>query len=431
MNREKNKLMLYMAGGVVLLAIIVNVLGRVYHLFNFSHGGGSIVTSFEIEQQYGLILHIILLIPILLFIWSLLLYQKNKNHMYIPYLLTLTLTFASIALISGGNGRVEFHFSIFMVVAALGFYQEIKLIMMMTCIFAIQHILGLLFYPEIVFGVNHYMFSMFIWHAIFLVLTSLAVSWQVFSGKRIEAYYQFNQEKERQDIIDNIVGRLSLTSNQILNVSQTISDNANQSFEFSGQLSASMEDVASNTEKQLDIIQESRNIISYINEGIQSINQTAQTAKHQTNDSAIEAQESSKEIKTLVEEMEEIHKDVNRTYITINELNERSKAIENITEIISGIADQTNLLALNAAIESARAGELGKGFTVVANEVKKLAEQSQVSSKHISEIIKQMLEQSEPSVVAIANVKGSINRGLEIAKNSMVYFIIYLKHQVK
>lgn len=71
-----------------------------------------------------------------------------------------------------------------MIVAALGFYQDIKLIVWMTTIFAIQHIIGLLYVPELVIGVEQYMFSMFIWHVIFLVLTSSAVSWRIYNGKK-------------------------------------------------------------------------------------------------------------------------------------------------------------------------------------------------------------------------------------------------------
>ncbi len=298
-----------------------------------------------------------------------------------------------------------------MVVAALGFYQEIKLLLMMTVIFAVQHILGLLFFPELVFGVEHYMFSMFLLHAIFLVLTSSAVSWQVYSGKKIEKSYQRQQEEQRKEIIDDIVIRLSLTTGQVLNVS-VLSSNARQSSETSSQLAASMEEVASVTEQHLMIIEDNRNTITHINEGINTINKTARKASYKSNDSAEEAQRSSEFTVTLLKQMEEINKDVDNSFATIKELNQRSQAIESIIEVITGIADQTNLLALNAAIESARAGEYGKGFSVVANEVKKLAEQSLKSSKNISEIIQQMQTESNQSVKAMDNISQSVEHSV-------------------
>lgn len=422
MKSERNKLMHYIAGAVIVLALIINFLGRYLHLFNHSHGGGSMVASSEIESQFGIALNILLFLPIVIFVVSIFFYRRNNNHPIIPYLLTLALTFGSIAIISGGSGRVEFHFSIFMVVAALGFYQEIKLLAIMTVIFAIQHILGLLVFPELVFGMEHYMFSMFLLHAIFLILTSSAVSWQVHTGRRIEKSYQRKQVEQRKEIIEGIAGRLAETTDQVSDVSETLSGNAKQSFAASSELASSMEGVASVTEQQLMIIEGNRNIIAQINDGIETINKTARKSSYKSNDSAAEAQNGSELTETLLKQIKEINKDVDASFVTIQELNQRSQAIESIIEVISGIADQTNLLALNAAIESARAGEYGKGFSVVANEVKKLAEQSQESSNNISEIIQQMMADSDQSVKAMANVKRSTAEGLEIAQNSNKVF---------
>lgn len=418
MKRERNKLMLLIAGSVTFLAIVINILGRYFHLFDFSHGGMEILTSYEIEEQFGGLLNILLAIPIILFLFGVVLYKKNRNHIFLPYLLTLVLTFASIAIISGGSGRVEFHFSIFMVVAALGFYQEIKQLIMMTSIFAVQHIVGLLLVPEIVFGVKEYMFSMFLLHALFLVLTSSAVSWQVHSGRKIEQYYQKEQEEQRMNIVEDIVGRLAVTSNQILQVSETLSHNAKVSSDSSAELAASIEEVASITESQLVSIEENVEAINFVHQGIQTINQTAQSVSVNSNATAEESQKGSNQTEVLLSQMEEIDKEVDESYHAIKELHQRSQAIEGIIEVITGIADQTNLLALNAAIESARAGEYGKGFAVVASEVRSLAEQSLESSEHIAEIIKQMIIDTNYSVASINNVKTSTVEGLELAKKS-------------
>lgn len=422
MKVERNKLMLLIAGGVTFLAIMINILGRYFHLFDFSHGGMEILTSMEIEKQFGAILHILLAIPILLYITSFIIYKRDRNHSSIPYLLTLVLTFASIAIISGGSGRVEFHFSIFMVVAALGYFQQIRQINIMTAIFAVQHILGLLVIPEIVFGVEHYMFSMFLLHAVFLILTSSAVGWQVYTARKQESYYRTEQEEQRAKIIDEIVGRLSSTTSEILEVSKVLSDNAERSTNASGQLASYIEEVSSTSENQLNIIQENRQAIYHVDEGIQSINETAQGVSGNSIETAEEAQRGSAQMQVLLSQMEEINTNVEESFHAVKELHQRSQDIEGIIEVITNIADQTNLLALNAAIESARAGEYGKGFAVVANEVRSLAEQSIRSSENIAQIIKQMMEETNRSVSSIGNVKQSTEQGLEIAQNSNLVF---------
>lgn len=422
MNRERQKLMLVIAGGVTSLAIIINLLGRYFHLFDFSHGGMHSLSSSEIEEQYGMLLNVLLGVPIVLFVIGIILYKKVSNHRLLPYIFTLVLTFSSIAIISGGSGRVEFHFSIFMVVAALGFYQEIKLISLMTGVFVVQHLLGFFFIPEIVFGVEEYMISMFLLHAVFLVLTSGAVSWQVYSGRKIKLFYERMQEDQRREIMDDIVGRLAKTSSEILQVSEKLSFNAKKSSDSSSKLASSIEEVAATNVHQLSIIGDNVQVINFVDKGIRTINQTAQSVSMDSHKMAEEAQKGSAQTEFLLSQMEEINKDVDGSYQAIKLLYQRSQDIKGIMEVITNIADQTNLLALNAAIESARAGESGKGFAVVADEIRKLAEQSIISAEHIEEIIKQMLEETNNSVQSISNVKQSTEEGLEVAKSSITLF---------
>ena len=100
----------------------------------------------------------------------------------------------------------------------------------------------------------------------------------------------------------------------------------------------------------------------------------------------------------------------------ISTLGEKSMAITEVTELIDGIASQTNLLALNAAIEAARAGEAGRGFSVVAVEIRKLAENVVESTKEIKRLIKEIQDSTSASVLATERVAKEVERGAEHSK---------------
>ena len=139
--------------------------------------------------------------------------------------------------------------------------------------------------------------------------------------------------------------------------------------------------------------------ISAMQKGLDSVQQTAKSA----------AQGNEVADKTVTQ-MSELAKAVEESSRIVQQLGENSKEIGSIIEVISNIAAQTNLLALNAAIEAARAGEHGKGFAVVADEVRKLAEGSQSSVNKIGSIITTIQETTEKAVV-------TMNAGYELVKD--------------
>ncbi|MGE4496655.1 MAG: methyl-accepting chemotaxis protein [Deferribacterales bacterium] len=111
---------------------------------------------------------------------------------------------------------------------------------------------------------------------------------------------------------------------------------------------------------------------------------------------------------------------VDKSSVLVHSLGEKSQEIKDIVGVISDIADQTNLLALNAAIEAARAGEAGRGFAVVADEVRKLAERTQKATSEISDLVMGTQTEMDNVIKSMEGVTGQVNTGVESSKQIAV-----------
>jgi methyl-accepting chemotaxis protein len=123
-------------------------------------------------------------------------------------------------------------------------------------------------------------------------------------------------------------------------------------------------------------------------------------------------------VDTTAEDMVGIAQTVQAAAGTIEELGRSSAQIGEIVAVINGIADQTNLLALNAAIEAARAGEQGRGFAVVADEVRKLAERTGQATKDIAQRIESIQQAASESVDAMKKGSDEVDKGVGLAKQA-------------
>ncbi|WP_415873531.1 MULTISPECIES: methyl-accepting chemotaxis protein [Bacillus cereus group] len=159
-----------------------------------------------------------------------------------------------------------------------------------------------------------------------------------------------------------------------------------------------------------------------VTEGIQHVANSSSSINTASAHTREKAEDGGKLVGKTVNQMQSIAESVSQSDEVIQLLNNKSKQIGDILEVIQNIADQTNLLALNAAIEAARAGEHGRGFAIVADEVRKLAEKSSVSSSEISKLICEIQDDMSKTVKSMGHVNEEVQSGLVIANETKQNF---------
>lgn len=192
-------------------------------------------------------------------------------------------------------------------------------------------------------------------------------------------------------------------------------NNVTQTVEITSQLILAIEQIAKGAQEQSGNVLQTADIVNQMANAIQDVAASSQGIAMNAAETAKVAENGGEAVTKTVEGMERIKQSVFDTANKIKELGEHSQQIGEIIQVIDEIAEQTNLLALNAAIEAARAGEHGKGFAVVADEVRKLAERSGKATKEIADLITNIQRGTDNAVKAMEVGTNEVETGAKLA----------------
>ncbi|MBQ1913873.1 MAG: methyl-accepting chemotaxis protein [Selenomonadaceae bacterium] len=225
-----------------------------------------------------------------------------------------------------------------------------------------------------------------------------------------------------------ILKRISDSAQQVADSSELLNTNASQTAISIHQVADSIVKIAGDTESQSASLNDIQDAASAMSQDMTELYAGAESMRQAAEQSRQGAQEGHHAVADAMDAMGKMTAQMNASSQVVETLGGRSKEIGKIVETISALAEQTNLLALNAAIEAARAGEAGRGFAVVADEVRKLAEQSGEAAQNISSIIGGIQNDTLQAMQAMARGGEEVRAGTEIVQKTGEVFSLMGKN---
>jgi methyl-accepting chemotaxis protein len=212
--------------------------------------------------------------------------------------------------------------------------------------------------------------------------------------------------------------QIATTFQEIAKSTQKQTESVTQASTNIEQMVQTIDGVAKGAQEQASAVGKSSTVTALLSNTIERVSNNAAAVSQGAAQASLAATEGSKTMEKTINGMQRIKEKVDISAQKVQDMGERSAEISTILKTIDEIASQTNLLALNAAIEAARAGEHGKGFAVVADEVRKLAERSSSATQEIGSLITNIQETVNQAVAAMDEGSAEVNSGVRDAQDA-------------
>jgi twitching motility protein PilJ len=221
--------------------------------------------------------------------------------------------------------------------------------------------------------------------------------------------------KVTNDALGNVVDSVNYMLDNMTKVLERIRKNALDVAGNANEILISAEQMASGATQQDQEITNTSSAVEELTVSMKQVSNNAEASAEAARRALDAAEQGNRAVRDTLEGMQRIRASVQATAKKIKSLGDRSLEISEIINVINDITEQTNLLALNAAIEAARAGEAGRGFAVVADEVRKLAEHSRTATKDIAALIKAIQAETNEAVVVMEEGTKEVEVGARLA----------------